>query len=266
MTVNHACLDTTTNSKFTLDRAAFATHLHLDGDDTRYGLYAFGSGRGRQISTATKRALTCEAITPADDAQLHVFPGEGTSVAITIREQPPTPTQLHARAAAGLPCYRHVGDIRDWPSLKPEHPDDTFTGTCETIEQVLAAANELLAALATLQLGEAHATSLLAQPLRVLTYNHRGRLSTHTSSVPDLAEHDAEQTIDLWPLLIQTLETGEAAEDWDGERQRTLLLRTGGATALARELIAARARLINDVSFAVCVMPDPNGGFSRHLP
>jgi hypothetical protein len=265
MTVNPGCPHTA-NSKFTLDRAAFATHLHLDSDDTRYGLYAFGSTRAPQIATATKRALACRAITPADSAQLHVFPAEGASVAITVREQPPTPTQLHARATAGLPCYRHVGDTRDWPNLKPARPADTFTGTCETIEQVLAAANELLPALGTLQLGEAHAMSLLAQPLRVLTYNHRGRLSTDTSSVPDLAEHDAEQTIDLWPLLIEALETGEAAEDWDGDRQRTLLLRTGGATALARELIAARARLVHHGTVAVGVMPDPDGGFSRYLP
>ncbi|HEY3830178.1 MAG TPA: hypothetical protein VGL57_13375 [Solirubrobacteraceae bacterium] len=85
MTVNHGCPHTT-NSKFTLDRAAFATHLHLDGDDTRYGLWAFGSARATQIATATKRALACRAITPADSAQLHVFPAEGASVAITVRE------------------------------------------------------------------------------------------------------------------------------------------------------------------------------------
>jgi hypothetical protein len=156
---------------------------------------------------------------------------------------PPTATQLAARGSAGLPRYRYIGDTRDWPNLKPTRPAETFSGTCETIEQVLAAANELLAGLAALQLGEAHAMSLLVYPIRVLTYTRSGRLSTDTTSVSALAQHDPEQTLALWPLLIQTLETGEAAEDWGGDRQRTLLLRTGGATALARELIAARARL-----------------------
>jgi len=265
VTVTHGC-QRAASSNFTLDRTAFATHLQLDGDETRYGLYTFGSSRGHQISRATKRALACGAITPADGAQLHVFPAEGTSVAITVRDLPPTTTQLHARASAGLPCYRHIGDTRDWPNLKPALPDDTFTGTCETLEQVLVVANELLAALAALQLGEAHAMSLLTEPLRVLTYNHRGRLSTDTSSMSALTEDDPEQIIDLWPLLIETLETGEAGEDWDGDRQRRLLLRTGGATALARELNAARARLVHKGIVADGVMPDPKGGFSRYLP
>jgi len=252
-------------ANFTLDRDAFAAHLVLDGEDSRYGLYAFGSNRGPQISNATKRALACGAITLADSAQLHVFPAEGTSVAITVREQPPTATQLHVRGSAGLPCYRHIGDTRDWPNLKPTRAADTFTGTCETIDQVLAAANELLAALAALQLGEAHARSLLTEPLRVLTYNHRGRLSTDTSSMSALTEDDPAQIIDFWPLLIEVLETGEAGEDWDGDRQRRLLLRTGGATPLARELNAARARLVHKGTVADGVMPDPNGGFSRYL-
>jgi hypothetical protein len=72
--------------------------------------------------------------------------------------------------------------------------------------------------------------------------------------------------MNLWPLLIQTLETGEASEDRDGDRQRTLLLRTGCATGLARELNAARAQLVHDGTVADGVMPDPDGGFARHLP
>src|SRR5579862_3945765 len=96
VTVNQGCSPAATNN-FTLDRDAFAAFLCLDGDDTRYGLCAFGSKRAPQIAGATKRALACGAITLADGAQLHVFPAEGTSVAITVRDLPPTATQLAAR-------------------------------------------------------------------------------------------------------------------------------------------------------------------------
>jgi hypothetical protein len=250
---------------FRLDRGAFASHLNVDGDDTRYGLYAFGKTIGQKVARATTRALTCRAITSPDGALLYVIAADSTAVAITVRDQPPTATQLHARASARLPCYRLIGDTRGWSELQPTNSPDTFTGTCETIELVLQAANGLLPALAALQLGEAHAMSLLAEPLRVLTYSHRGRLSTDTIGMSDLTEDDPEQTKDLWPPLIQALETGEAAEDWDGDRQHTLLLRTGGATTLAREMNAARARLLYTGASHPGELPDPSGGFSRYL-
>ncbi len=265
MSVNNGCLQTATGT-FTLDRSALAGHLNVDGDDTTYGLGTFAAEPGPQVAAATTRALTCGAITPPDGAQLYVFAADSTAVAITVRDQPPSPAQLRDRASAGLPCYRHISDTRDWRELQPAASPDTFTGTCETIELVLQAANSLLPALAALKLGEAHTTSLLAAPLRVLTYNHRGRLSTRTSSVSELTEDDADQTRDLWPLLIETLETGEAAEEWDGDRQRTLLLRSGGATALARQLNAARARLVHSGARRLAELADPAGGFGRYLP
>lgn len=249
---------------FRLDRSKLKRHL--ERSQRQRGLAACGDTPASQIAQAVKLALAVDAVLPRDQALPAVIASTRTELAIAVLDLTPSDAQMHARATAGLPCYRHIGCWRQTRELTTVSPRNTFDGMCEAIGHVLAAANELLPALAALHLGEVHTFSLIAQPLRVLTYNLRARLSTETCGVSDLAQDDPERTIELWPLLIEALETGEAAEDWDGDRQRTLLLRTGGATALAQQMNAARAALVHVGAVADGVLPDPQGGFARHIP
>ena len=81
---------------------------------------------------------------------------------------------------------------------------------------------------------------------------------------PTSTEHDADQAKSLWPLLLDALE-GEGAEDWDGDRQRTLLVRPGGEKYLARQLSNLRNELIEVGSATADDLPEPHGGFAAHL-
>ncbi len=265
MTVNQRHTSAVTTN-FTLDRIQFARHLKIAQDGgPSWGLGAFGDGPAHQVAGAVTCAKEARTITEPDGVHLTVDAINASRVAIVLDDRPPTPAQLHARAGAGLPRYRHVGTNRHWTSLKPAAKRGTFTGTCEAIEHVLLAADDLTPAVSAIQVGEAHWISLHAEPLRVLTYNSRGRLATHSTSVSELTEDGPKQAVDLWPLLIEALETGEATEDWDGDQQRTLLLRVGGDAALARQMNAARAQLVHTGAVADGVLPDPAGGFARHF-
>lgn len=265
MPVNHDRASAA-NSNFTLDRIQFARHLNVAEEPTSWGLGAFGDSPAHQVAGAVTCAKEARTITEPDGVHLTVYATDGSRVVIVFSDRPPTPAELRARAAAGLPRCRHIGTTRRWTSLKPAAKRGTFTGTCEAIEHVLVAADDLTPAVGVLQLGEVHRVSLQTEPLRVLTYNSRGRLATYTASVSQLTEGDPKHVVDLWPLLIEALETGEAAEDWDGDQQRTFLLRAGGETHLARQLNAARAQLVHGGAVAAAVVPDPAGGFSRYIP
>lgn len=265
MPVNHgrACAAA---SNFTLDRILFARYLNVADEPTSWGLGAFGDSPAHQVAGAVSCAKEARTITAPDGVHLEVYAIDGSRIVLVLSDRPPASAELRARAAAGLPLYRHIGVRRHWSALKPAAKRGTFTGTCEAIEHVLVAADDLAPAVGVLQLGEVHRVSRHAEPLRVLTYNSRGRLATYTTSVSQLTEDDPEQVVNLWPLLIEALETGEAAEDWDGDRQRTFLLRADSETHLARQLSAARAHLLHTGAVAAEVLPDPAGGFDRYIP
>jgi hypothetical protein len=264
MTANHRGCTSAATTNFTFDRFQLARTLKVADHPTSWGLGAFGDSPAQQIAGAVTCAQESRTITEPDGVHLQVYAIDGSRIAIALCDRPPAPTQHQVRAAAGLPRYRHVGTSRHWTDLKPAAKRGTFTGTCEAIEHVLLAADDLTPAVGALLLGEARWISLHAEPLRVLAYNSRGRLATHTTSVSHLAQ-DAPTLVDLWPLLIEALDTGEATEDWDGDQQRTLLLRSGGETHLARQLNAARARLVHAGGAADGVLPDPHGGLGRYL-
>jgi hypothetical protein len=253
---------------FRLDRGVLAESVDAETEeDEDAGIQRFGETPAEQVAGAVQHAELAKALTIPGGLQLDVLTlvPEANAVVLAIRETHEAAAGMfERRRAAGLPEERELATWRiDTDSLCDEG-DRTFGGLCLTLEEVCTIANGLVPSLRALLDGEKTLMDLIDAPLTVLTYTQRGRLSQYHTSVQDLADCDTDHFRMLWPLLIETLERGEAGEDWDGERQRAFQVKPAGERHLARQLQDARAALIQAGTATVQTLPDPDGGFAAH--
>jgi hypothetical protein len=255
---------------FKLDRGVLAESVDAESEeDEDCGIQRFGDTPVEQIASALLHAETSNALQTPDGVDLYALKlvPAANALILAIRESHDVSgASLDRRKAAGLPGERQVASWTIDSGWLSDTGDRTFLGLCLTLEEVCTIANGLMPALRALLDGEQLLIDRIEQPLNVLTYNLRGRLSSTRYSVQDLAEWDADTTASLWPLLIEALETGEASEKWDGDRQRAFIVADGAERYLAGQLIQARTALLDAGSVPAEVMPDPAGGFEQHLP
>jgi hypothetical protein len=252
--------------QFTLNRRALARALNADSDEDRCGLARFGDSPAEQIAGAVTEAEVTGALKAPATVALYVVKATPNDVILTVRERYdvalPGPT---VRKQLGLPDERQVAS---WPIESGWLTDgqaDTFGALCDTLDEVCKAANDLLPSLQATRDGEQQLIDLAERPLSVITRTSPSRLATRVSAVGDLTDYDADLTKSLWPLLISALEGHTATEEWDGERQRTLLVRPGAQKYLARQLCDHSAELIRDAKATPTELPEPDNGFAPYL-
>ena len=254
---------------FRLSRTVLAESVDAESEaDANTGSPRFGETSAERIAGAVMHAELAKALTIPDGLQLEVFKlvAEADAVVLAIRETHEAAAGMfERRRAAGLPVERQLATWHIEGAWLLGGDDGTFGGMCVMLEEVCTIANGLVPSLRALLTGEEMLLALLAEPLTVLTYNLRAQLGRYRTSVDGLTERDAGQTRDLWPLLIETLERGEASEDWDGDRQRAFQLEAGGARHLARQLADARTALVQAGTATLETLPEPVGGFAAHL-
>jgi hypothetical protein len=251
--------------RFRLDRGVLADSLQAEGDaDEGCGLQHFGETPGEQIAGAVQHAELEQALHIPDGVDLDVLKLAPTAnaVILTIRETFEAATAKHEkRRTAGLPRERQIASWRIEPGWLSDGGAPTFGDLCSTLEEVCNVANALLGSLKALLDGEQLLMELIAAPLTVLSYNSRARLASYRANVEDVTEGDADHARNVWPLLIETLEHGEAEEEWDGDRQRAFHLQPGGEPHLARQLVQLRNTLQAAGKLTPGELPDPTGGF-----
>lgn len=252
---------------FRLNRGKLEESMDAEGEkDEAAGIEQFGDTAAEQIAGAVLHAENANAILIPDGVELSVLTlaPAADAVVLALRETPEQADGMRKRRhAAGLPDERQVATWRIGASgLCGE--DTTFGGLCLTLEQVCEIANGLVPVLRALLDGEETLLDLIEQPLTVVTFNNQSRLGTYRAGVGDLTEGDPDITESLWPLLIQALESGEAPEDWDGDRQRTFQLEAGGERYLARQLCDESHRLIREGA-TPGAFPEPENGFAPYL-
>jgi len=254
---------------FRLDRSLLAESVDAEGEeDEDCGVQRFGDTPVEQIAGALLHAENSKALEIPDGVDLYALKlvPAANALILAIRESPDVSGgSLERRKAAGLPIERQVASWTVDSGWLSDAGDHTFLGLCLTLEEVCTIANGLMPALRALLDGEQVLIDRIEQPLNVLTYNLRGRLSSQRYSVQDLAEWDAGTIASLWPLLIEALETGEASEEWDGDRQRAFTVVEGAERYLARQLIEARTALLDAGTVQAKALPDPDSGFEQHL-
>jgi hypothetical protein len=253
---------------FRLDRGVLAESMDAEGEeDPSAGISGFGDTAAERIAGAVTHAETVKALTVPDGVELFVLKlvPAADAVVLTLRETPERAAGLkERRRAAGLPDERQVATWQiDAGGLCGEH--DTFSALCVTLEEVCEMANGLVPALRALLDGEETLLDLIEEPLTVLTDNSHARLGSYRSGVEGLTEGDPDETRSLWPLLIRALETGEASEDWSGDRQRAFQIEGGGERYLARQLCDASARLVGEGAATADELPEPEDGFAQYL-
>ena len=253
---------------FRLNRAKLKESMDAEGEkDQTAGIDLFGDTAAEQIAGAVIHAENAKAILIPDGVELTVLKlvPAADAVLLTLRETPEQAAGMQARRhAAGLPGERQVATWQiDASGLCGE--DNTFGGLCATLEQVCELANGLVPVLRALLDGEETLLDLMDEPLTVITFNNQSRLGSYRTGVEELTEGDPDITRLLWPLLIQALESGEAAEDWDGDRQRTFQLEAGGERYLARALCDESHRLIREGAATPGELPEPENGFAPYL-
>lgn len=257
------------NERFRLDRTALAASLAAEGEeDEGYGLEHFGDSPAEQVAGAVLHAEDAKALHAPDGVEVYVLKltPEANGVILALRQtHEAAAPKLAAREAAGLPTERQLASWTLEPNELSEGQTRTFGGLCETLEEAFGIASELLPSLRALLEGEQQLLDLISEPLTVLSYDHRARLSDYRAGVEEITQGDPDSTRDLWPLLIEALECGEASEDWDGDRQRAFRLERGGEPHLARQLIEVRAALVNAGGLPADALPDPTGGFDSYL-
>ena len=253
------------DDRFRLDRGVLADSLHAEGDaDEGCGLQHFGETPGEQIAGAVQHAELEQALHIPDGVDLDVLKlaPAANAVILTIRETFEAATaKLEKRKTAGLPRERQIASWTIEPGWLSDGDALTFGDLCSTLEEVCNLANALLASLKALLDGEQLLMELIAAPLTVLTYNSRARLASFRANVEDVTEGDADQARNVWLLLIEALERGEAEEEWDGDRQRAFHLQPGGEPHLARQLVELRNTLQAAGKLTPGELPDPTGGF-----
>lgn len=254
---------------FKLDRSVLAESIDAESEeDEDCGIQRFGDTPVEQIAGALLHAENSKALQTPDGVDLYALKlvPAANALILAIRESPDfSGGTLGRRKAAGLPGERQVASWSVDSGWLSDAGDRTFLGLCLTLEEVCTIANGLMPALRALLDGEQLLIDRIEQPLNVLTYNLRCRLSSQRYSVQDLAEWDAEAIASLWPLLIEALETGEASEEWDGDRQRAFTVVEGAERYLARQLIEARTALLDAGTVQAKALPDPDSGFEQHL-
>jgi hypothetical protein len=253
---------------FRVDRDVLAESVDVeDARDEDARIQDFGETSAEQIAGAVMHAELAKALIVPDGLQLEVLKlvPQADAVVLAIRETHEAAAERHERRrAAGLPIERQLATWHIDAAWLLDRDASTFRGLCSTLEAVCTTANGLVPGLRALLDGEETLLDLIAEPLTVLTYNNRARLGSYRSSVEDLTQGDPAQARDLWPLLIETLERGEAAEDWDGDRQRTFQLEGGGERYLARQLCDLSTRLVREGA-APEDLPEPDDGFAPYL-
>jgi hypothetical protein len=254
---------------FRLDRSVLAESVDAEGEeDEDCGIQRFGDTPVEQIAGALLHAENSKALQTPDGVDLYALKlvPDANALILAIRESHDVSGgSLERRKAAGLPSERQVASWTIDSGWLSDAGDRTFLGLCLTLEEVCTIANGLMPALRALLDGEQMLIDRIEQPLNVLTYNLRGRLSSQRYMVQDLAEWDADTTASLWPLLIEALETGEASEDWDGDRQRAFIVVEGAERYLAHQFVQARTALLDAGTVQAAALPDPDGGFEQHL-
>jgi hypothetical protein len=259
----------TPHNGFNLDRRVLAESVGAEGqEDEDCGIQRFGDTPVEQIARALLHAENSNALQTPDGVDLYALElvPAANALIIAIRERPDVSGgSLGRRKEAGLPIERQVASWTVDSGWLCDAGDRTFLGLCSTLEELCTIANGLMPALRALLDGEQMLIDRIEQPLNVLTYNLRGRLSSQRYSVQDLAEWDADTTASLWPLLIEALETGEASEEWDGDRQRAFIVEYGAERHLAQQLLDVRTALERAGSVPADALTDPAGGFKQHL-
>ena len=253
----------------TFDRARLEEAMCHTREEPAAGMEDFGDYAAEQIAGAVLYAEQERALSRPEDIEMIVqaLRPSADAVTISLRESFAARASQSAigRAAAGLPRERQVSSWSTPTSvLMPEH-SETFEGVCETLGAVCEEATRLLPCLDALRDGEDMLMSLISAPLTVLTYNDRGRLASYRANVGDVTEGDPDQAKMSWALLIETLERGEADEDWDGSRQRAFRLQPNGEPHLARQLHALREELIAAGDASAEQLPEPDDGLDAYL-
>jgi hypothetical protein len=254
---------------FRLDRGVLAESVDAESEaDEDCGIQRFGDTPVEQIAGAILHAENSKALQIPEGVDLYALKltPDANALILAIRESHDiSVTNLKRREEAGLPGERQVASWTIDPGWLSDAGDRTFLGLCLTLEEVCTVANGLMAALRALLDGEQLLLDRIEQPLNVLSCNLHGRLSSQRYMVQDLTEWDPDLTVSLWPLLIEALETGEAREDWDGDRQRSFILVDGAERYLARQLLQTRTALLDAGTHRAEALPDPDGGFEQHL-
>lgn len=257
------------HNAFRLDRVALADSLGAAEEENEdCGIQGFGETRVEQIAGALVYAENSKALIAPDGVDLHALKlvPDANALVVAIRESPDAAApKAREREEAGLPGERQIASWTIEPGWLSDPEDRTFLGLCLTLENVCDVANGLMPSLRALLDGEEILMGLASVPLTVLTYNSRARFGCYRSSVADATEFDADQARMLWPLLIETLQTGEATEEWDGDRQRGFLLQEHAERHLARQLVQLREELAAAGKATVAELPDPTGGFESYL-
>lgn len=253
--------------EFTLDRERLTAKM-LEDYGEPVGIDAFGESDPERIAGAIRYAtyggtVTCPAeITMIVDA----LPPTAAAVILSLCESHEVRAHqgMQRRIEAGLSNERQVSL---W-SLETEHligDEAGFQGLCSAVEQVCAEATKLLPSFRAMLDGEQQLLDRIAEPLTVLIYDTRARLSCHRSSVQALTEGDADQARALWPQLIATLEEGEDNGEWDGDRQRSYSVEDRDRPHLARQMLALREELISNGHATAAQLPEPVAGLDSYL-
>jgi len=226
---------------FSIDQKRLSELFGPDEENAACRLDRYGETPSEAIEGIVRVAQEAQGLVAPETVELHTLCPSPVSVVIAIRETN-LEHQQH-RAVAGFPAQRQVASWRmDAAQLRDGH-GETFAELVGTLQNVCTEANALFPALAALIDGEKRVLYVIAKPIRVLTYDSRGRRGIYSAAVDDLTDNAVDLGRAVWPLLIETLETGEATEDWDGDRQRALQLRYGATPHLARQLLDLRRRL-----------------------
>jgi len=253
--------------EFRLDRERLTAKM-LDDYGEPVGIDAFGESDPERIAQATRYATDGGAVAcPAEITMIvDALPSVAAAVILSLCESHEVRAYqgMQRRTDAGLSNERQVSL---W-SLETEHligEDAGFQGFCSAVERVCAEATNLLPSFRAMLDGEQQLLDRIADPLTVLTYDTRARLSCYRSSVQALTEGDADQARALWPQLITTLEEGEDKGEWDGDRQRTYSVEDRDRPHLARQMIALREELISNAQATAAQLPEPIAGFDSYL-
>jgi hypothetical protein len=193
--------------QFTFDRGVLARSLGADSDEDPRGQVGFGDAPADQIAGAVSHAEVSGALKTPVAVALYVIPATPDSVMLTVRETHEVAApRRQARAELGLPDERQLASWEIESGWLTDGHVDTFGALCDTLQEVCRVANGLLPSLQALLDGEQRLIDLAEEPLTVITYTNRGRLTTYPVALDDLTEHDSERTKNLWPHLLDALE------------------------------------------------------------
>ncbi|MGA2163343.1 MAG: hypothetical protein ABSH36_02610 [Solirubrobacteraceae bacterium] len=253
---------------FALDRRCLAESLGVrDEDHEESGLERFGETPAEQIAGAIDHAERSGALVIPDGVELITMKlaPEARYVSLALRETYEVwERDFAVRAAAGLPLERQ---LTTW-SIDPSEAEDvrTYGDLCHGLEEVCRYANELMPSLRALLDGEQRLLDLVTKPLLILTYHPDGWFTTSPSGVEELTEEDPRRIIDSWPGLLEVLERGDSRAESIGRGEvRAYHLKPEGESHLARQLVEARALVLESGDRDAAGVPEPAGGLHSYI-